>query len=48
MERSSEHLRVWYWPRAGGAPAGVAEGAASLDTRNFVRCHQTDWLIYAH
>lgn len=33
MERTSTQIRVWFWTRGDGAiPAGVTNGASSLDT----------------
>ena len=38
LERTSSELKVWFWPRDGGAiPGDVSAGAGSVDTDGWVR-----------
>ena len=36
MERTTEFIKVWFFPRNGGPPADLQSGAGSVDTDNWV------------
>lgn len=37
MERTTTFIKVWFFPRNGGAPGDLSSGASSIDTDNWVR-----------
>ena len=37
MERTSDSIKIWFWPRATGAPSDVSGGSNTVNTNNWVR-----------